>query len=72
VTDVTADTVQRDHYYTAAEVAAIIRRTPSSVRQLCIEGKIPATKPAGTWLIPIDQFATWLRSGANEALEASA
>ena len=66
------DTVQSDRYYTAAEVARIIRRTPSSVRQLCMDGKIPATKPAGTWLIPVDRFDAWLSSGANEALEATA
>lgn len=66
------DAAQRDIYYTAAEVAAIIRRTPSSVRQLCIDGKIPATKPAGTWLIPADQFADWINSGANEAHGESA
>lgn len=57
-----------DRYFTAAEVAPIIRRTPSSVRLLCIQGKIPATKPAGTWLIPVDEFEAWLKSGANEAL----
>lgn len=68
----TVDAVHSDRYYTAAEVAAILRVTASYVRQLCIDGKIPATKPAGTWLIPIDQFAAWLQSGANEALGASA
>lgn len=61
-----------DGFYTAAEVAQIIRISPSSVRQLCIDGKIPATKPAGTWLIPSAAFDTWLKSGANEALEATA
>lgn len=59
-------------YYTVAEVAPIIRRSVQSVRLLCVEGKIPATKPAGTWLIPVAEFDSWVQSGANEALKASA
>ena len=55
-------------YYTVAEAADIIRRTPASVRDLCIEGKIPATKPAGTWLIPIEPFHAWVQAGANSAM----
>lgn len=59
-------------YYTVAEVAPIIRRSVQSVRLLCVEGKIPATKPAGTWLIPVVEFEAWLHSGANDALAESA
>lgn len=55
-------------YYTVAEVADILRRTPKSVRDLCIEHKMPATKPAGTWLIPVAEFHEWVAAGANEAL----
>lgn len=55
-------------YYTVAEAADILRRTPKSVRDLCIEHKIPATKPAGTWLIPVTEFHAWIAAGANEAL----
>lgn len=59
-----------DGYYTVAEVAHIIRRTPSSVRDLCVTNKIPATKPAGTWLIPAEAFREWLKAGENAALSA--
>ncbi|HET6916645.1 MAG TPA: helix-turn-helix domain-containing protein [Acidimicrobiales bacterium] len=38
-------------YLTAAEVADVLRLTPITVVRLCREGKLPATKPAGTWLI---------------------
>ena len=55
-------------YYTVAEAADILRRTPKSVRDLCIQHKIPATKPAGTWLIPAKEFHAWITAGANEAL----
>lgn len=64
------DTRQSDRYFTVAEAALILRRTPASVRQLCIDNQIPATKPAGTWLIPIDEFNAWIHSGANKALSA--
>lgn len=66
------DTPQNDRYYTVAEAARILRRTPASVRHLCVEHIIPATKPAGTWLIPVEEFNAWLRAGANEALGATA
>jgi excisionase family DNA binding protein len=55
-------------YYTVAEAADILRRTPKSVRDLCIEHKIPATKPAGTWLIPVAEFHAWIEAGRNKAL----
>lgn len=55
-------------FYTVVEAADILRRSPASVRQLCIEHKIPATKPAGTWLIPAEEFHAWIAAGANQAL----
>jgi len=55
-------------YYTVAEAADILRKTPASVRDLCAEHKIPATKPAGTWLIPAEAFHAWIAAGANEAM----
>ena len=54
-------------YYTVADVAAIMRCTPKTVWTLCREHKIPATKPAGTWLIPVDEFDAWVKAGANQA-----
>lgn len=55
-------------YYTVAEAADILRRTPKSVRDLCVEHKIPATKTAGLWLIPVVELHAWIAAGANEAL----
>lgn len=57
-------------YYTVAEAADILRVTPKTVWQLCKEHKIPATKPAGQWLIPVAEFDTWVEGGANEAVSA--
>lgn len=38
-------------FLTADEVAEVLRLTPITVARLCRAGKLPATKPAGTWLI---------------------
>ncbi len=54
-------------YYTVAEVAEILRYTPKAVWNLCKDNKIPATKPAGQWLIPVAEFDAWLKAGANQA-----
>jgi excisionase family DNA binding protein len=54
-------------YYTVAEAADILRLKPKSVWQLCREHKIPATKPAGTWLIPVVEFDAWVAAGKNKA-----
>jgi excisionase family DNA binding protein len=54
-------------YYTVAEAAEILRYKPKAVWQLCREHKIPATKPAGTWLIPVEEFHAWIKAGANKA-----
>lgn len=57
-------------FYTIVEAADILRLTYRSVWQLCKDGKIPATKPAGTWLIPIDAFDEWVAAGSNSAVSA--
>ena len=54
-------------YYTVAEAADILRCSPKAVWNLCREHKIPATKPAGQWLIPVVEFDAWVASGANKA-----
>jgi excisionase family DNA binding protein len=62
VSDVTAK-----RYYTVAEVADIMRCSPKTVWNLCREHEIPATKPAGMWLIPVEPFDAWLAAGSNKA-----
>jgi excisionase family DNA binding protein len=59
-----------ERFYTVAEAADILRRTPRSVRDLCVEHKIPATRPEGSsmWLIPVDEFHAWIAAGRNKAL----
>lgn len=57
-------------FYTVAEAADILRLTPKHVWLMCKDGKIPATKPAGTWLIPVDEFNAWVASGSNTAATA--
>jgi excisionase family DNA binding protein len=54
-------------YYTVAEAAQILRCSPKSVWNLCREHKIPATQPAGKWLIPVEEFDAWVAAGANRA-----
>ena len=56
-------------YYTIAEAADILRKTPKYVWALCKNGTIPATKPTGTgtWLIPVAEFDAWLKAGTNQA-----
>lgn len=54
-------------YYKVAEVAEILRCSPKAVWNLCREHKIPATMPAGKWLIPVEEFDAWLAAGNNKA-----
>lgn len=54
-------------YHTVAEAAKILRCSPKTVWTLCREHTIPATKPAGTWLIPVKEFDAWVAAGRNEA-----
>jgi excisionase family DNA binding protein len=56
-------------FYTVAEVAKILGDcSPKTVWHLCRQHKIPATMPAGRWLIPVKEFDAWLKAGANNAL----
>lgn len=59
--------VPATRYYTVAQAAAILGRSPYTVWSLCRDHKIPATKPAGTWLIPVEDFDAWVKAGANRA-----
>lgn len=50
-------------FYTAAEVAEILRQTVWRTRELLDAGDIPgAIKPAGRWLIHRETFDGWLDS----------
>lgn len=60
----------RETYLTAAEVAPILRVTRWQVVNLCRDGKIPATKPSGTWLIAESDLRAFLESGSNQAASA--
>lgn len=55
-----------DRYLTAAEVAERLRTTPITIVRLCREGKLPATKPAGTWLISEAELEAHIASRRNE------
>ena len=61
------DETPSNRYYTIAEAAQILRCSPKSVWTLCREHKIPATRPAGKWLIPVDEFYDWVAAGGNQA-----
>lgn len=54
-------------YMTTAEVAETLRLTPWQVLNLCREHKIPASKPAGKWLIAESDLVAYIESGANNA-----
>ena len=58
-------------FLTAEEVAAQLRTTPITVVRLCREGKLPATKPAGKWLIQQDDLDAHLEARRNDHKEAS-
>lgn len=53
-------------YLTAAEVAEILRTEPMTVVRLCREGKLPATKPAGKWLIAESDLFAHIESRHNQ------
>ena len=55
-------------FLTAAEAADILRVSPVVVTRLCRAGKIPATKPTGSWLIASDDLASFIEAGRNEAV----
>lgn len=54
-------------YLTTAEVADVLRLTPWQVVKLCRTGKLPATKPSGTWLISQTDLESFLAAGSNQA-----
>jgi len=54
------------HYYTVAEAAVILRKKEWSVRQHIKSGRLPATKPLGTWLIAETDLRGLLASESNQ------
>lgn len=52
-------------YLTVAEVAEVLRLDPESVGEMCRDGRLPATKPAGRWLIDSTDFAAFIAAGSN-------
>lgn len=57
---------------TAAEAAVRLRTTAYNVTAMCRAGKIRATKPFGTWLIPQDAIDELLEAKANRPTGAGA
>jgi excisionase family DNA binding protein len=51
---------------TASEVAERLRVSPIHIVKLCRAGKIPATKPLGTWLIPAAWVDQAVADGFNQ------
>lgn len=54
------------HFLTAAEAADILRTSPITVVRLCRDGKLPATKPLGTWLILESDLLAHIEASRNE------
>lgn len=51
-----------DDFLTAAEVAQRLRVKPLTIVRLCRDRKLPATKPAGTWLISESDLAAHIEA----------
>ena len=58
-------------FLTADEVAEQLRTTPITVVRLCRDGKLPATKPAGKWLIKQTDLDAHIAARRNDHKEAS-
>lgn len=54
-------------YYTAAEVAEVLRVKPITVYDLIKTGKLRATKPELKWLIKDEDLQAYLASGEDVA-----
>ena len=46
-------------FYTAEEVAKVLRLHPYTVRRLCREKKVPAFKFGGQWRFRKDEIDAW-------------
>ena len=50
---------EKIEFYTAEEVAKVLRLHPYTVRRLCREKKVPAFKFGGQWRFPKDKIDFW-------------
>jgi len=50
-------------FYTAEEVAKVLRLHPYTVRRLCREKKVPAFKFGGQWRFNKEEIQKWMKKG---------
>lgn len=50
---------EKIEFYTAEEVANVLRLHPYTVRRLCREKKVPAFKFGGQWRFKKEEIAKW-------------
>lgn len=55
-----------DKYLTAAEVAAVLRVSLTEAMNMCEDGTLHATNPAGVWLVAERDFQTFMDSGYTD------
>ena len=53
---------EKIEFYTAEEVAKVLRLHPYTVRRLCREKKVPAFKFGGQWRFRKDEINSWTKS----------
>ena len=53
---------EKVEFYTAEEVAEVLRLHPYTVRRLCREKKVPAFKFGGQWRFRKDDIDQWSKS----------
>ncbi|MCM8789979.1 MAG: helix-turn-helix domain-containing protein [Candidatus Omnitrophica bacterium] len=53
-------------FYTAEEVAKILRLHPYTVRRLCREKKVPAFKFGGQWRFNKEEIQKWMNKGKKK------
>lgn len=57
---------QKVQFYTAEEVADVLRLHPYTVRRLCREKKVPAFKFGGQWRFRKDEIDAWSKSKSSK------
>ena len=53
-------------FYTAEEVAKVLRLHPYTVRRLCREKKVPAFKFGGQWRFHRDEINKWSKNSERK------
>lgn len=54
---------EKTEFYTAEEVAEVLKLHPYTVRRLCREKKVPAFKFGGQWRFRKDEIDKWPKNG---------